>query len=86
MNDDERCPTGAAPCQTSGARFRHEGITTGLFGCEHMAHSFGQFEGAIRADNEAMGYSTAWAIHGYGDGIKTDTAVYQQSVPTDLPF
>ncbi len=36
--------------KATGARFRQEGLGTRFFGCEHMAHSFGVYEGAIRAD------------------------------------
>ncbi len=72
--------------KATGARFRQEGLGTRFFGCEHMAHSFGVYEGAIRPDEEAMEYMHAWAVHGYGDGVSADTAIYQQSVPTDKPF
>jgi glucuronoarabinoxylan endo-1,4-beta-xylanase len=71
--------------KATGARFAQEGINTRIFGCEHMAHSFGVYEGAIRADEEAMGYMHAWAVHAYGDGVAADTTQFSHP-PTDKPF
>jgi glucuronoarabinoxylan endo-1,4-beta-xylanase len=62
--------------KATAARFRDEGIATRFFGCEHMSHSFGMYEGAIRADEQAMSDMYAWAVHAYGDGISPDTSWY----------
>lgn len=61
--------------------------STRLFGAEGMSHSFPyDFENAVRADAQALGYIDAWAVHGYTDGVETDTGAYSGSTPTDKPF
>jgi glucuronoarabinoxylan endo-1,4-beta-xylanase len=59
-----------------GDRFRQEGITTKLFGPEHMAEwSWGvqtDYVNKILADPEVNPYLDIYAVHGYVDGVAPD--------------
>ena len=81
------CPLGYRELlRTTARRFRQEGMQTRFFGAEHGSGSFGHFERAIRADEEALSYVHAWAVHAYTDGIQADTGSYAGSSPTDKPL
>ncbi|MBD3241895.1 MAG: hypothetical protein GF331_15000 [Chitinivibrionales bacterium] len=70
-----------------GSHFRGNGLNTRFFGAEHMSWAFPSgFEQAVRNDAEALGYMHAWAVHGYTDGVETDTGAYSGSTPTDKPL
>lgn len=66
--------------------FSQNGITTRFFGAEHMSHAFGYYENSIRANPAALSNMHAWAVHGYTDGVQTDTGAYSGSTPTDKPL
>jgi glucuronoarabinoxylan endo-1,4-beta-xylanase len=58
-----------------------------FFGAEHMSWAFpNTFETFLRSDATALGYMHAWAVHGYTNGIQTDTGAYSGSTPTDKVF
>lgn len=58
-----------------------------FFGAEHMSFAFpNTFENSIRADATARSYMHAWAVHGYTNGVQTDTGAYSGSTPTDKVF
>lgn len=59
-----------------GARFREEGLTTKLFGPEHMAEwSWGvqkNYVSNIFSSGEGNRYLDIYAVHGYVDGVEPD--------------
>jgi len=57
--------------------FEQQGLDTRFFGAELMANVFpSPFEAAIRADAEALSQMDIWALHGYSDGVGTDTGSF----------
>ncbi len=57
-----------------GQRFENDGITTKIFGPEHMGNYSGNlaFFNEVFDDPEAEPYIDAWAVHGYQDGVTHD--------------
>jgi len=71
----------------AGRAFDRAGLPQKFFGSEHMSHAFpSQFERAIRADAEALGYIDAWAVHGYTDGVAADTGSFTGDTESDKPL
>ncbi len=67
-----------------GQALQNAGLSTGLFGAEHMAWAFpNTFENFVRQDGTALAYMHAWAVHGYRDGVAADTGSFGGSTPTD---
>lgn len=71
-----------------GRAFQSAGLPQKVYGAEHMSRAFpGQIERSIRADDEALGYMEAWAIHGYySDGVTADTGSFGGSTEDDKPL
>lgn len=69
------------------SHFRQHGMNTRFIGAEHMSWAFpSQFESEIRNDPVALADMHAWAVHGYTDGVETDTGAYAGTTPTDKPL
>jgi O-glycosyl hydrolase len=70
-----------------GQTLQAAGLPTTLFGAEHMAWAFpNAFENYVRNDAVARPYFTAWAVHGYRDGVQADTGAFGGATPTDKPL
>jgi O-glycosyl hydrolase len=54
-----------------------------FFGVEHMNWAFPGWENSIRNDATSRPLMYAWAVHGYQNGIASDTGSYTGSSPTD---
>jgi len=68
-------------------QFRAHGLNTGFIAAEDMSWAFpNHYESYIRQDAEALGYVRAWAVHGYTDGVHSDTGAYRGETPTDKPL
>lgn len=59
-----------------GPRIRAASPTTLIYGAEHMAWAYPSWENAVLADAGARDYIDRFAIHGYSDGIRVDTASF----------
>lgn len=70
-----------------GKHFRDNGLNTGFIAAEDMSWAFPtHYEAYIRQDAEALGYVKAWGVHGYTDGVRSDTGAYRGETPTDKPL
>jgi O-glycosyl hydrolase len=51
-----------------------------------MSRSFNQFEFPIKQTPEALGYMRAWAVHGYSDGVQSDTGLVDTATASSKPL